>query len=194
VRIEVWNRDGGKCVCCGATEKIEYDHKVPVSKGGESTAENLQLLCRTCNRRKRQRTSVPDGLGMRSLEGEVETETETETKKDAASAAPPPKSRKRPELTFPQWVESLGDEMAIAETDPVFTYATKAGIPADFLALAWTWFEAEYSGPRSDKRYADWRAVFRKAVAGGWGKLWAVNRQGEFYLTTEGVQARGALA
>lgn len=76
VRIEVWNRDGGKCVCCGSVEKIEYDHKLPVSKGGESTAENLQLLCRTCNRRKRQRTSLPAGLGMRSPETEGEAEPE----------------------------------------------------------------------------------------------------------------------
>jgi hypothetical protein len=85
VRIEVWNRDGGRCVCCGSVENVEYDHKVPVSKGGESTAKNLQLLCRTCNRRKRQRLAVPGGLGMRSPEGEGEGEAKN--KKPSAPRA-----------------------------------------------------------------------------------------------------------
>lgn len=31
---------------------MEYDHIMPLSKGGNTTANNLQLLCRKCNRRK----------------------------------------------------------------------------------------------------------------------------------------------
>lgn len=53
VRILVWRRDGGKCVKCGSQEDLEYDHIIPVSKGGSSTARNLQLLCERCNREKR---------------------------------------------------------------------------------------------------------------------------------------------
>jgi len=116
---------------------------------------------------------------------------------DGANKSPttPKKSPKRAEQTFADWNASL-DGDAIPATDPVFAYAAKAGLPPDYVALAWAWFDAEYGegGPRQTKRYADWRAVFRKAVAGNWGKLWAVNRQGEFYLTTEGVQAQRALA
>jgi hypothetical protein len=52
VRIAVWRRDGGKCVRCGSREKLEYDHIVPVSKGGSNTARNIELLCETCNRKK----------------------------------------------------------------------------------------------------------------------------------------------
>lgn len=52
VKMEVWRRDGGKCVECGSKEKLEYDHIIPVSKGGSSTARNVQLLCEKCNRRK----------------------------------------------------------------------------------------------------------------------------------------------
>jgi len=52
VKLFVWNRDGGKCVKCGSTEKLEFDHVIPFSKGGSNTARNIQLLCEKCNRSK----------------------------------------------------------------------------------------------------------------------------------------------
>lgn len=46
VKLEVWARDGGKCVACGATDELHFDHIVPFSKGGTSLkAKNVQLLC-----------------------------------------------------------------------------------------------------------------------------------------------------
>ena len=55
VRIEVWRRDQGKCASCGSREKLEYDHIVPISRGGSNTARNVELLCETCNRAKGDR-------------------------------------------------------------------------------------------------------------------------------------------
>jgi len=52
-RHEVWRRDGGKCVKCGSREKLEYDHIIPIAKGGSSTVRNIELLCEKCNREKR---------------------------------------------------------------------------------------------------------------------------------------------
>jgi len=52
VRIEVWRRDGGKCARCGSRERLEYDHIVPISRGGSNTARNIELLCEQCNRSK----------------------------------------------------------------------------------------------------------------------------------------------
>lgn len=52
VRMEVWRRDGGKCVKCGSRENLEYDHIIPISKGGSNTARNIELLCEKCNRSK----------------------------------------------------------------------------------------------------------------------------------------------
>jgi Holliday junction DNA helicase RuvB len=52
VRREVWRRDGGKCVRCGSRKNLEYDHIIPVSRGGSNTARNIELLCETCNRAK----------------------------------------------------------------------------------------------------------------------------------------------
>ncbi|SVB74143.1 uncharacterized protein METZ01_LOCUS226997 [marine metagenome] len=51
-RQEVWQRDEGKCVECGNNERLEFDHIIPVSKGGSNTVRNIQLLCETCNRQK----------------------------------------------------------------------------------------------------------------------------------------------
>jgi hypothetical protein len=52
VQREVWRRDQGRCVSCGSRENLEYDHIIPVSKGGANTVRNIQLLCEHCNRSK----------------------------------------------------------------------------------------------------------------------------------------------
>jgi 5-methylcytosine-specific restriction endonuclease McrA len=52
VRLAVWQRDGGRCVECGSDFDLQYDHVIPFSMGGATTAENLQLLCAGCNRAK----------------------------------------------------------------------------------------------------------------------------------------------
>lgn len=49
VRTEVWRRDQGCCVGCGGRENLEFDHIIPVSRGGATSARNLQLLCKSCN-------------------------------------------------------------------------------------------------------------------------------------------------
>ncbi len=55
VRREVWQRDGGMCVRCSATDYLEYDHIIPHAKGGANTVGNVQLLCRRCNNHKSDR-------------------------------------------------------------------------------------------------------------------------------------------
>ena len=39
VKQQVWRRDGGKCVNCGSKRHLEYDHELPVSKGGSNNSK-----------------------------------------------------------------------------------------------------------------------------------------------------------
>jgi hypothetical protein len=54
VKLEVWKRDRGQCVMCGARDELHFDHVLPYSRGGTSvTAANVQLLCARHNLAKR---------------------------------------------------------------------------------------------------------------------------------------------
>lgn len=78
----------------------------------------------------------------------------------------------------------------ISSDDPLFTYCEQAGIPDDYTALAWRVFKDAHL--TKNKRYVDWKAAFRNAVKQDWYKLWAIDRDGNFYLTTAGKQAESA--
>jgi excisionase family DNA binding protein len=53
VKIAVALRDGGRCRQCSSVKDLHFDHVIPWSKGGASTVANIQLLCGSCNRAKR---------------------------------------------------------------------------------------------------------------------------------------------
>jgi hypothetical protein len=54
VKLAVWKRDHGRCVECGSTDNLHFDHVIPYSRGGSSlVAENIQLLCARHNIAKR---------------------------------------------------------------------------------------------------------------------------------------------
>ena len=56
VKLAVWTRDKGRCVKCGSTDNLHFDHIIPYSKGGSSlVAENIQLLCARHNLEKRDK-------------------------------------------------------------------------------------------------------------------------------------------
>lgn len=51
-RLLVFQRDGHLCRRCGSGRFPEVDHVIPLAKGGSNDPSNLQVLCRSCNRRK----------------------------------------------------------------------------------------------------------------------------------------------
>ena len=52
VRDAVMERDNYKCVYCASTNNPELDHDEARANGGSDDDDNLQVLCRSCNRRK----------------------------------------------------------------------------------------------------------------------------------------------
>jgi 5-methylcytosine-specific restriction endonuclease McrA len=62
VKREVWQRDEGRCAFvsaqgrrCSSHARLEFDHSVPVARGGTSRAEDLRLLCRAHNQFEAER-------------------------------------------------------------------------------------------------------------------------------------------
>lgn len=43
---------GNKCLKCGTTIRLEADHVIPISIGGNNSIDNIQPLCRSCNAQK----------------------------------------------------------------------------------------------------------------------------------------------
>lgn len=58
VREEVFRRDEyrcNSCQCSGTAKTLEIDHIIPLALGGTNDLSNLQILCSSCNRQKRDR-------------------------------------------------------------------------------------------------------------------------------------------
>lgn len=53
LRNKIFDRDDNRCLVCGALENLQIDYRIPFSKGGKTTIDNLQTLCRKCNMKKR---------------------------------------------------------------------------------------------------------------------------------------------
>ena len=55
--LDIYRKQKGRCAACGVKLRrvFDVDHIVPLKRGGTSWPRNLQLLCRTCNRSKKDR-------------------------------------------------------------------------------------------------------------------------------------------
>lgn len=53
LKKKVYARDSKKCVKCGSTHNLNFDHRIPYSLGGKTNEQNVRLLCFNCNQRSR---------------------------------------------------------------------------------------------------------------------------------------------
>lgn len=68
LRLAVLRRDRFMCRYCGDTKKgLTMDHVTPVSKGGNTTYDNLVTACKKCNRGKGADLWTPQQLEYRRL-------------------------------------------------------------------------------------------------------------------------------
>lgn len=96
------------------------------------------------------------------------------------------KNKKNSPITFKSfYVKCLAEKTKpIPDDDPVFNYCTKAKIDYEFVEIAWMKFKEKYLD--DDKRYKDWRKVFRNCVHDNWYKIWYTDVDGNVVLTSQG--------
>ncbi len=51
VKRAVWDRDGGRCVCCGSRRASPNAHYIARSQGGLGIEQNVLTLCADCHRK-----------------------------------------------------------------------------------------------------------------------------------------------
>lgn len=84
VRMAILERDDHSCQECGSKERLEIDHVIPLAKGGHPTdPDNLQVLCRSCNVRKRDRIRKSDNRGQLRNSAEFHGNSSEELRKIA---------------------------------------------------------------------------------------------------------------
>lgn len=146
----------------------------------------------------RRRSPEPDSTNVRRTNDErsgrersgEERKGKEEEKEREKTATP--KSAAGQAVEIDTWLSSFGDADAIPDTDPIFDYADKAGIPLEFLAMSWKRFVDDMRERKTRKK--NWGAHYRNAVRGNWFKLWWFTPEGDCRLTTVGEQERRAAA
>lgn len=84
-RQRILDRDGHACTACGATEALCMDHVLPISRGGDSSDGNLQVLCSACNTKKGNKI---DGEDKNSRQRRVNVGSNSIQRNDASPSEP----------------------------------------------------------------------------------------------------------
>ncbi len=130
VRHAVWERDGGCCSFvsadghhCGERRWLQFDHRVPVALGGESTLANVRLLCRAHNLFEAERVLGEDRVARARERAERERARHSEAKaREAARAA----ARKEKARAAEEKARLAAEKAAIQERDADLLNALKS--------------------------------------------------------------------
>lgn len=108
---------------------------------------------------------------------------------------PRAKREKKAELTLAECMaQCKAQAVPVVPADgAAIRFAQQAGIPDEFVELAWGAFVGRYTEDQPATVYADWAQVFAKALKGNWLKLWFIDAVTKDYrLTTAGLQEQNA--
>lgn len=100
-------------------------------------------------------------------------------------------------ITLGKYLEQCkaGEVKAIPENHPLFDYIKKQSLPEDYVFLCWRRFVDYYrNGSGSKKLYIDWPSTFLNNVKNNYYKLWYLDDNGQYLLTTAGKQAQKEFA
>jgi 5-methylcytosine-specific restriction endonuclease McrA len=109
VRRAVRQRDGAQCTYvsgtghrCTARRSLEFDHVIPVARGGEATVENLRLRCRAHNQHEAERTYGVEFMNGKRQAARAAAEERAEAEAKARAVA-----KEKAEEVIP-WLQALG--------------------------------------------------------------------------------------
>jgi hypothetical protein len=125
VRAAVWQRDGGRCTFvsengrrCSARDRLEFDHIVPVARGGLATTENLRLRCSVHNQYEAERTFGADFIRRKRDQSRRAAEQRQRAAREKASEVIP-------------WLRALQVPPAIARQAAAHCMAVAADSPVE---------------------------------------------------------------
>ena len=135
--------------------------------------------------------------------GSQEQEQEQEQDIYTASGLPPEsipdgsaKQKSKSPVSLKTFIENCkaNGEPVISEYQALMNYAETVNLPPEMMQLAWDEFKVKYlpGGANAAKKYRDWRMTFLNCVKGNWFKLWWIDNDGAYALTTTGKQAEMA--
>lgn len=100
-------------------------------------------------------------------------------------------SRRKQLTTMEQWLETL-EGNPIPETHPSRRYAKSAGIPEEFVLLAWQVFIEDMIAKK--KKQKDWPATFTVYLKADYFRMWYPDHaSGSYSLNAKGIARQRAL-
>lgn len=159
----ILERDGKQCRQCGNTKNLHIDHILPVSKGGTSDDENLQVLCRSCNCSKGNKTDNESSTNRQRIDKSVHSALIPDSLipdsliPDSLERGTPKNKRKKPTAPPKQWLDNFPESFP----DDLWNWAkeNKLAHSAEEIKNETEKMIDHFNG--EGKRKKDWNAVWR---------------------------------